>query len=271
MADFGITSMFFSPSTWVSLLIWVIVDTWCLWEELNTGKTSSASREREDFKAKRSQLGTAPCCSLKMSPILLTAMKKHSAGKNNTLNIVWLFRWLRGDESHKKYQEEQVFRMPKSQLEHLLTCAWWEANGLQCHGLGFSRGTDILVIKGKLQRSRSGKGAHAQACSRLWKWAQQAGLPQRQPGLHRKLTDTDRFLQSVSGYQAGSPAYELSENVTSFCSTGMTTALAPSGCLDLPVWALVEERQEKGRACCGGKVSCSALQIQIYFAYPLDN
>lgn len=52
-------------------------------------------------------------------------------------------------------------------------------------------GNDISVIKGKLQRSSSGKGA--QARSGLCKWAQQAGLPQRQPGLHRKLTDTDRL------------------------------------------------------------------------------
>lgn len=142
--------------------------TWCLWEELNTGKTSSASREREDFKAKRSQLGTAPCCSLKMSRILLTAMKKHSAGENYTLNTVWLLRWSRGDESHKKYQEEQVIRMSKRQLEQLLTCAWWEANGLWCHGLGFSWGQTSRLSKASYREAGQERvPKHAAGCGNM--------------------------------------------------------------------------------------------------------
>lgn len=58
-----------------------------------------------------------------------------------------------------------------------------------------------------------------------------------QPVLHQKFIDTDTFLQSTLGHQAGFPACVLSENGTNYYSGGMTARGASCGLFEPHNWS----------------------------------
>lgn len=203
----------------------LISDMCSPWEDLNTGKKSSASGGKEDFIIKRGWLRTTLCCSLKTSWILLAAMKPtpswtiqytqytnaDPSGDKEVKNVPWNIRNSRwpeywnperavADTPSVENGTTLLFAMGSDGLGYTCLCCQRQAT----EELGAGESCHPSWLLWQLSRCQpdtlSGRrlASHGtQPCRHV--------SPRNQPGLHQKYMDTDTFLQSMLGHQAQSP------------------------------------------------------------------